>query len=262
MSGQLAVENFAQAFTDVYTFGPTFRAEHSNTARHAAEFWMVEPEISFGDLKDDMALAEALIKDVTAATMADRADDFDFFDQRIEKGLIDSLTQVVEQPFHKITWHEARALLQKSGRSFEYDPFAADFELQTEHERFLAEEHFKAPVFVTHYPAHQKAFYMRLDDEETDGMQTVAAMDLLVPRIGELIGGSQREERLDVLDQRIRAFDLDPEHYWWYRDLRRFGTTPHAGFGLGLERLILWMTGMKNIRDVLPYPRTPGHAEY
>jgi asparaginyl-tRNA synthetase len=263
VSGQLSVENFSQAFTDVYTFGPTFRAEPSNTARHASEFWMIEPEMAFADLQDDLAIAEAFVREVTEGTLAACADDMDFFDQRIEEGLLDALRAALARPFARMTWHEARALLIASGREFAFDPRADDFQLQTEHERFLAEEHVQGPVFVTNYPAEQKAFYMRLDDAPApDGRRTVSAMDLLMPRIGEMIGGSQREERLDVLDARIRHHGLDPETYWWYRDLRRFGTTPHAGFGLGFERLLLWLTGMKNIRDVIPFPRTPGSAEF
>ncbi|MCB9682835.1 MAG: asparagine--tRNA ligase [Alphaproteobacteria bacterium] len=261
VSGQLAVENFAQAFTDVYTFGPTFRAENSHTPRHAAEFWMIEPEIAFANLDDVIALAEAFVKEVTLATIADCEGDFDFFDQRIEPGVKAAVIGAVEQPFHRVTWHEAQKILVGVQRDWEY-PVGPGTSLQSEHERFLAEEYFKGPVFVTNYPADQKAFYMRLDDALTDGVATVSATDLLVPRIGEIIGGSQREERLDVLDDRIRAHGLEPEGYWWYRDLRRYGTTPHGGFGLGLERLLLWMTGMKNIRDVLPYPRTPGNAEF
>lgn len=262
VSGQLSVENFAQAFTDVYTFGPTFRAEHSHTSRHAAEFWMVEPEIAFANLDDVVDLAEAFVKEVATAVMRDCADDMAFFDQRIQPGLLDSLRASLQEPFARVTWHEARALLASSGVGFEHPVDAEDFELQTEHERWLAEEHFQRPVFVTHYPAHQKAFYMRLDDEPTEGVATVAATDLLVPRIGELIGGSQREERLHVLDERIAAFGLDPAPYWWYRDLRRYGSVPHGGFGLGLERFLMWITGMQNIRDVLPFPRTPGSAEF
>ncbi|HMV69967.1 MAG TPA: asparagine--tRNA ligase [Myxococcota bacterium] len=264
VSGQLAVENFCQAFTDVYTFGPTFRAEHSNTTRHAAEFWMIEPEIAFADLDDDIALAESFVKEVTRGVMAQCPDDFDFFDQRIEPGVIAAVQDVIDRPFARVTWHEAQRILEdavRKGQTFEL-PVGPGTSLQTEHERFLAEEYFRGPVFVTNYPADQKAFYMRLDDEPTDGVETVAATDLLVPRIGEIIGGSQREERLDVLDRRIAAFGLDPEAYWWYRELRRYGSMPHAGFGLGFERLLLWMTGMKNIRDVIPYPRTPGQADF
>jgi asparaginyl-tRNA synthetase len=261
VSGQLAVENFAQAFVDVYTFGPTFRAEQSHTPRHAAEFWMIEPEIAFGDLDDVIALAESFVKEVAGATIRDCADDFAFFDQRIEKGVTATVLDTIGKPFARLTWHEAQQILVGVKRDWEF-PVGPGSSLQSEHERFLAEEYFHGPVFVTNYPASQKSFYMRLDDALTEGEQTVSATDLLVPGIGEIIGGSQREERLDVLDARIRAFGLDPDVYWWYRDLRRYGTTPHGGFGLGLERLLMWMTGMKNIRDVLPYPRTPGHAEF
>ena len=262
VSGQLAVENFAQAFTDVYTFGPTFRAEPSNTTRHASEFWMIEPEISFASLDDVLALTEEFVKVTTAATLAQCPDDFEFFNKRIEPGLLDAVQDAISKPFARLTWHEARQILLDSGKSFEHNPAAPDFQLQTEHERYLAEEYVQGPVFVTHYPADQKAFYMRLADP-VDGLpDRVEAMDLLVPRIGEMVGGSAREERLDVLDARIKAHDLEPEDYWWYRDLRRYGSTPHGGFGLGFERMLLWMTGMKNIRDVLPYPRTPGSAEF
>ncbi len=261
VSGQLAVENFAQAFCDVYTFGPTFRAEHSHTPRHACEFWMIEPEIAFADLTDVIGLAEDFVKEVVGRTVADLPDDFDFFDQRIEKGITASVLDTIAKPFARITWHEAQKILVGVKRDWEF-PVGPGTSLQSEHERFLAEEYFKGPVFVTNYPANQKAFYMRLDDAQTEGIDTVSATDLLVPRIGEIIGGSQREERTDVLERRIRQMGLDPEHYGWYLDLRRFGTTPHGGFGLGLERLLLWMTGMKNIRDVLPYPRTPGSAEF
>ena len=257
VSGQLAVENFAQAFTDVYTFGPTFRAEHSHTPRHAAEFWMIEPEMAFADLTDVITIAEEFIRVVTAGTMAQCADDFDFFDQRIEKGLLASLEATLAKPFGRITYDEAQALLVKSGKDFAF-PVGPGAHLQAEHEHFLAEEVFKGPVFVTDYPADQKAFYMRLNDDD----RTVAATDLLVPRIGEIIGGSQREERLDMLDLQMTRHNIDVSEYWWYRDLRRFGTTPHGGFGLGFERLLMWLTGMKNIRDVLPYPRTPGHADF
>ncbi|TNE84322.1 MAG: asparagine--tRNA ligase [Deltaproteobacteria bacterium] len=257
VSGQLAVENFAQAFTDVYTFGPTFRAENSNTARHAAEFWMIEPEIAFADLDDDIALAEDFIRTIANETIAQCREDFDFFDLRIEKDVSQFILETVNKPFARITHDEAQDLLAKSGRKFEHKVGRGEV-LQTEHERFLAEEHFKGPVFVTDYPVEQKAFYMRLNDDE----RTVAATDLLVPRIGEIIGGSQREERLDVLKAQLDRFGLEEAPYWWYMDLRRFGTTPHAGFGLGFERMLMWITGMKNIRDVLPFPRTPGQAEF
>ncbi len=257
VSGQLAVENFAQAFTNVYTFGPTFRAENSHTGRHASEFWMIEPEIAFATLDDVIALAEAFVKEVSLATLEQCADDFEFFNTRIDKGWVDQVRASLAKPFARVTHAEAQEILVASGKKFEY-PVGPGQELQTEHERYLAEEHFEGPVFVTDYPASQKAFYMRLND---DG-ETVGATDLLVPRIGELIGGSAREERLDVLDARISALGLEVEDYWWYRDLRKFGTTPHGGFGLGFERLIMWLTGMTNIRDVIPFPRTPGSAEF
>ncbi|MCO4744112.1 MAG: asparagine--tRNA ligase [Proteobacteria bacterium] len=257
VSGQLAVENFAQAFTDVYTFGPTFRAENSNTARHAAEFWMIEPEIAFGDLDDVMALAEDFIRVVATKTIEQCRDDFDFFDLRIEKDVSKNVLAAVEKPFARITHDEAQDLLVASGRKFEHKVGRGEA-LQTEHERYLAEEHFKGPVFVTDYPREQKAFYMRVNDDE----RTVAATDLLVPRIGEILGGSQREERPDVLDEQLKRFDLPEAPYWWYRDLRRFGTTPHGGFGLGFERMLMWLTGMQNIRDVIPFPRAPGQADF
>jgi asparaginyl-tRNA synthetase len=257
VSGQLNVETFAQAFTDVYTFGPTFRAENSNTPRHAAEFWMIEPEICFADLDDLIALAEDFIRTVGNATIAQCPDDFEFFDTRIEKGVLKAVQDTLNKPFARMTYTEAQEILQKSGRTFEF-PIGWGQSLQSEHERFLAEEYIKGPVFVTDYPTEQKSFYMRLSD---DG-RTVAATDLLVPRIGEIIGGSQREERFEILDQQMAKRGMDKAPYWWYLDLRRFGTVKHAGFGLGLERMLMWMTGMSNIRDVIPFPRTPGHADF
>jgi asparaginyl-tRNA synthetase len=257
VSGQLQVETFAEAFCDVYTFGPTFRAENSNTSRHAAEFWMVEPEIAFGDLNDVIALAEDFIREVARGTMAQCPDDFQFFDDRIEKGVIASIEKAISKPFDRITYAEAQEILKKSGRAFE-NPIGWGESLQSEHERFLAEQYFQGPVFVTDYPTEQKAFYMRLSDDE----RTVAATDLLVPRIGEIIGGSQREERLDVLQDQLRKRGMDSAPLWWYLDLRRFGSVPHGGFGLGLERMIMWLTGMQNIRDVVPFPRTPGNAAF
>jgi len=256
VSGQLQVECFANAFTDVYTFGPTFRAENSNTVRHANEFWMLEPEMAFADLDDVVALAEAFVRQTALATLDACADEMKVFNF-VEKGVADKVRATVDQPFARVTYREAQEILQKSGRSFEF-PVGFGTSLQAEHERFLAEEHFERPVFVTDYPKEQKAFYMRLNDDE----RTVGATDLLVPRIGEMIGGSQREERADVLARRIAETGMDPEDYAWYLDLRRFGGTPHGGFGLGFERMIMWLTGMKNIRDVLPFPRTPGHAEF
>jgi asparaginyl-tRNA synthetase len=255
VSGQLEVEAFAEAFTDVYTFGPTFRAENSNTPRHAAEFWMIEPEIAFADLDDLLALAEDFIRDVTLATLERVPDDFAFFDKHIEPGVIEAVTSTVRRPFAHVTYTEAQEILGRSGRKFEF-PIGWGASLQAEHERYLAEEHVKGPVFVTDYPIEQKAFYMRVNDDQ----KTVAATDLLVPRLGEIIGGSQREERLEVLEAQMRKRGMDPAHLQHYLDLRRFGTVPHGGFGLGLERMLMWMTGMQNIRDVLPHPRTPGNA--
>jgi len=257
VSGQLAVEAYCLALSKVYTFGPTFRAENSNTARHLAEFWMVEPEIAFADLSDDADLAEAFLKYVFRAVLAEREDDMKFFVERVDKAAMDRLQKFLEAPFARVDYGDAVSLLEKSGKKFEF-PVAWGMDLQTEHERFLTEEHFKTPVVVMNYPEKIKAFYMRLND---DG-KTVAAMDVLAPGIGEIIGGSQREERLDVLDQRLAAFGLSPATYQWYRDLRRYGTVPHAGFGLGLERLVVYVCGLANIRDAIPYPRTPGNAEF
>ncbi len=257
VSGQLEVECFAQSHVDVYTFGPTFRAENSNTPRHAAEFWMIEPEMAFASLDDVIAMAEDFLRQVVTATHEALADDFAFFDQRIEKGVFEAVRDAVSQPFARITYREAQEILAASGRDFEF-PIGFGTSMQAEHERFLAEEHFGRPVFVTDYPRSQKPFYMRLND---DG-ETVACTDLLVPRVGELLGGSAREERTDKLEEQFAFTQTDPSHLWWYHDLRRFGSTPHGGFGLGFERLILWVTGMKNIRDVIPFPRTPGNAEF
>ena len=251
------MECFAQSHTDVYTFGPTFRAENSNTPRHAAEFWMIEPEIAFADLTDVIALAEDFVRTVSQGVHEQCAADFPFFDRFIEKGVFDAVRTAVEKPFGRITYHEAMGILEKSGRTFEY-PIGVGESLQAEHERFLAEEHFQGPVFVTDYPRDQKAFYMRQND---DG-ETVAATDLLVPRIGEMIGGSQREERLDVLVAECERRGMSTDHLWWYLDLRRFGTTPHGGFGLGFDRMLMWLTGISNIRDAIPFPRTPGSAEF
>ncbi len=257
VSGQLNVETFASAFTDVYTFGPTFRAENSNTARHAAEFWMVEPEMAFADLDDLVALAEDFIREVTLSVHERCAEDMAFFDQWVEKGVLGRVHDTVTKPFARMTYAEAMDVLLKSGRSFEYKLGQGE-ELHTEHERFLAEEYVKGPVFITDYPKDQKAFYMRLSDDE----QTVAATDLLVPRLGEIIGGSQREERADVLESELARRGMEVAPYWWYRELRRYGTTPHAGFGLGFERMLMYLTGMSNIRDVIPFPRTPGQADF
>lgn len=257
VSGQLSVETYCCALSRVYTFGPTFRAENSNTSRHLAEFWMIEPEIAFGDLADDAQLAEDMLKYVFKDLLERRADDMEFFDKRIQPGLIENLSHIIESPFLRLPYTDAIDILQKSGKKFEYKvEWGTD--LQSEHERFLTEEHFKRPVILTDYPKDIKAFYMRLNDDE----KTVAAMDVLVPGIGEIIGGSQREERLDVLDMRIDEMNLPKEEYWWYRDLRRYGTVPHAGFGLGFERLVQFSTGMGNIRDVIPFPRAPKQAEF
>jgi asparaginyl-tRNA synthetase len=257
VSGQLNVECFCLALTKVYTFGPTFRAEHSSTTRHLAEFWMVEPEIAFAELSDDADLAEDLLKYIFRAVLDEHPDDMAFFAQRIEKTAIERLEKLVASTFERMEYAEAVAALEKSGKSFEF-PVAWGRDLQSEHERYLTEEYVGRPVVVVNYPKEIKAFYMRLND---DG-RTVAAMDVLAPGIGEIVGGSQREERLDVLDRRIREMKLDIEPYWWYRDLRRYGTVPHAGFGLGFERTIQYVTGMANIRDVIPFPRSVNNAEF
>jgi asparaginyl-tRNA synthetase len=257
VSGQLNVETFAVGLGDVYTFGPTFRAENSNTSRHVAEFWMIEPEIAFADLDDDCALAEAFVKHLLGTLLTDCTEDLEFFDQRIDPGLIARLRHVAESPFERMTYAEAVERIAKSGETFEYPVFFGA-NLQAEHERYLTEKIIGRPVFVTDYPKEIKAFYMRRND---DG-RTVAAMDLLVPGVGELIGGSQREERLDVLLAAITESGLSPESYSWYLDTRRYGTVPHAGFGLGFERMIMYGTGMQNIRDVIPFPRTPRHCEF
>ena len=257
VSGQLNVESYCCALTRVYTFGPTFRAENSNTSRHLSEFWMIEPEIAFAGLSENADLAEDMLKYVFDDLLRRRADDMLFFNQRIEPGVVDRLRHVVESPFRRLSYTEAVDILKKSGKPFEF-PVDWGTDLQSEHERYLTEEYFKQPVVLVDYPKQIKAFYMRLND---DG-KTVAAMDVLVPKIGEIVGGSQREERLEVLDQRIQEAGLRKEDYWWYRDLRRFGTVPHAGFGLGFERLIQFCTGMGNIRDVIPFPRAPRQAEF
>ncbi|HEV2148408.1 MAG TPA: asparagine--tRNA ligase [Longimicrobiaceae bacterium] len=257
VSGQLNVEAYCQALSNVYTFGPTFRAENSNTSRHLAEFWMVEPEIAFADLHDDADLAEDFLKYIFRVVLEERADDMKFFDERIQKGVVERLERFVESSFERMSYTEAVDALQKSGRKWEF-PVEWGLDLQSEHERWLTEEHVGRPVVVMNYPKEIKSFYMRLND---DG-RTVAAMDVLAPGIGEIIGGSQREERLDVLDARMEEMGLPKEPYWWYRDLRRYGTVPHAGFGLGFERTIMYASGMQNIRDVIPFPRTPGSAEF
>ena len=252
-----AQDFFAMAFGNVYTFGPTFRAENSNTQRHAAEFWMIEPEIAFADLNDDMNLAEDMIKYIIRFVMERCPDEMDFFNSFVDKGLTDRLRHVADSDFGRVSYTEAVEILQKSGHTFDY-PVSWGCDLQTEHERFLTEQHFKRPVFVTDYPKEIKAFYMRMND---DG-KTVAAADCLVPGIGEIIGGSQREERLDVLEARIQELGMNPEDYKYYCDLRRYGGCHHAGFGLGFERLVMYLTGISNIRDVLPHPRTVGNADF
>lgn len=257
VSGQLEAECMAMAFGKVYTFGPTFRAENSNTTRHAAEFWMIEPEIAFADLAQDMELARDMVKYVLAYVLEQCPDEMQFFNNFFDKGLIERLKALVDSEFAHVTYTEAIEILEQHKEQFDY-PVYWGCDLQSEHERYLTEQVFKCPVFVTDYPKEIKAFYMRLND---DG-KTVAAMDMLVPGIGELIGGSQREERLEVLEARIRELGMDPEDYSWYLDLRRFGGTKHAGFGLGFERMIMYITGVSNIRDVLPFPRTTGTAEY
>jgi asparaginyl-tRNA synthetase len=257
VSGQLNVETYCLALSKVYTFGPTFRAENSNTSRHLAEFWMVEPEIAFADLAADADLAESFLKYILSALLNERGDDMKFFADRIDKDCVRRVEAFVKSPFERVTYTDAVAALEKSGKAFEF-PVRWGMDMQSEHERWLSEEHIKAPVVVMNYPKEIKAFYMRMND---DG-KTVAAMDVLAPGIGEIIGGSQREERLDHLDRRLAEMHLDPNVYWWYRDLRRYGTVPHAGFGLGLERTIIYATGMGNIRDVIPFPRTPGHAGF
>ena len=257
VSGQLNAECFAMAFGDVYTFGPTFRAENSNTPRHAAEFWMIEPEMAFADLDDDMKIAEEMVKHIIRYVLETCPQDIHFLNQFVDQGLIERLTTLVQSDFGKVTYTEAIEILQKSGQKFEY-PIAFGEDLQTEHERYLTEVHFKKPIFVTDWPKEIKAFYMRLNDDQ----KTVAAMDMLVPGVGELIGGSQREERLDYLQKRISELNLPAEAYEWYLDLRRFGTATHSGFGLGFERMVMYLTGVTNIRDVEAFPRTVGNAEY
>ncbi len=257
VSGQLEAETLAMGMTNVYTFGPTFRAENSSTSRHLAEFWMIEPEMAFCDLAGDMNLAEEFLKEVIGDLLENCADDLAFFNQRIEPQLLETLQHVVNSPFERLTYTEATKLLEDGGEKFEY-PIHWGADLQSEHERWLTEVKVGRPVILTDYPKEIKAFYMRANE---DG-KTVRAMDVLAPRIGEIIGGSQREERLDVLEARITESGLPLDPYWWYLDLRRYGSAPHAGFGLGFERLLLYVTGMKNIRDVIPYHRTPGHAEF
>ena len=257
VSGQLNGETFALAFRNIYTFGPTFRAENSNTARHAAEFWMIEPEIVFADLEDNMELAEDMIKYIINYVMENAPEEMQFFNSFIDKGLLERLNNVVNSDFVRITYTKAIELLLESGHEFE-NPVEWGCDLQTEHERYITEEIYKAPVFVTDYPKDIKAFYMRMNE---DG-KTVRAMDLLVPGVGEIVGGSQREEREDVLRARMQEMNLNEEDYWWYLELRKYGTATHSGFGLGFERIIMYLTGISNIRDVIPFPRTPKNAEF
>ncbi|WP_373478404.1 asparagine--tRNA ligase [Geminocystis sp.] len=257
VSGQLEAEIMAMAFENVYTFGPTFRAENSNTSRHLAEFWMVEPEMAFCDIEGDQNLAEEFLKYVFKYVLDNCPEDLEFFHQRINNSVLDNAQNIINNEFARITYTEAIKLLEKSTQNFEYK-VEWGIDLQSEHERYLAEKLFKKPVIVTNYPKDIKAFYMRLNDDQ----KTVAAMDILAPNIGEIIGGSQREERLDILESRIAQLNINSESLWWYLDLRRYGTVPHAGFGLGFERLVQFMTGMENIRDVIPFPRTPMNAEF
>ena len=257
VSGQLNVEAYCLALSKVYTFGPTFRAENSNTSRHLAEFWMIEPEIAFATLADNATLAEALVKHIFRTVLAERADDMAFFEERVEKGVIAKLQGIVDSEFVHMEYAEAIRVLERAKQAFEF-PVKWGVDLQSEHERYVTEQHAGRPVILVNYPKEIKAFYMRVND---DG-RTVAAMDVLVPGIGEIIGGSQREERLEVLDERMTGAGLDKDHYGWYRDLRRYGTVPHAGFGLGFERTVAYVTGLSNVRDVIPFPRTPGSARY
>ncbi len=263
VSGQLNVESYCSALSKVYTFGPTFRAENSNTSRHLAEFWMIEPEIAFADLNDDMQLAEDMLRYILRTVLDERADDMAFFDQRIQKGIVERLEKVAESSFKRISYTDAIDILEKAAPKAKFDyPISWGIDMQSEHERYLTETHFKRPVIVHDYPKDIKAFYMRMNEPDAQGRETVAAMDVLAPGIGEIIGGSQREERLDVLDNRLDEMKLNKDDYWWYRDLRKYGTVPHAGFGLGFERIIQYVTGMTNIRDVIPFPRTPGNATF
>lgn len=257
VSGQLEGEIYACALSDIYTFGPTFRAENSNTSRHLAEFWMIEPEMAFADLNDNQDCAEAYLKHCIRTVLERCPEDMELFDKFVQKGIIQTLEAVTQAEFERVSYTEAVSILEKSGKKWEY-PVSWGKDLQSEHERYLTEEHFKKPVILTNYPKSFKPFYMRCNDDD----RTVAAMDVLVPGVGEIIGGSQREERIDILEARMDSMDLDKEEYWWYRDLRKYGSVPHSGFGLGFERLVQFATGMENIRDVIPFPRVPGHAEF
>jgi asparaginyl-tRNA synthetase len=257
VSGQLNAEIYACALSDIYTFGPTFRAENSNTSRHLAEFWMIEPEMAFADLYDNMDIAEAFLKHVFQNVLEDNSEEMELFDNFVSKGIIGKLQDIISKPFERITYTEAVDILNKSHKTFEF-PVKWGIDLQSEHERYLCEEHFKKPVIVRDYPTAIKAFYMRAND---DG-KTTAAMDVLVPGVGEIIGGSQREERHDVLLEKMNHLEMDPTAYWWYLELRKYGTVPHAGFGAGFERLVQFVTGLENIREVIPFPRTPGNASF
>ncbi|MDJ0906606.1 MAG: asparagine--tRNA ligase [Woeseiaceae bacterium] len=257
VSGQLSVESFCQSLGNVYTFGPTFRAENSNTSRHASEFWMIEPEMAFADLEDNMNLGEEMIRELVKFTIDECADDLSLFAKFVDKTLMQTLENIVNNEFVRLPYTEAIDILQSAKSSFEFEPKWGN-DLQTEHERYLTEKHFKRPVIVFDYPKDIKAFYMRLNDDN----KTVAAMDVLVPSVGEIIGGSQREERFDFLQKRIKQMNFNEEDYWWYLELRKYGTAPHAGFGLGFERLLMLLTGVSNIRDVIPFPRTPKHLEF
>lgn len=257
VSGQLEAECFALAFRDVYTFGPTFRAENSNTYKHAAEFWMIEPEIAFADLEDDMNLAEDMVKFIVSYVLENAKEEMAFFDQFVEPGLIERLMKLVNSKFYRCTYTEAIEILKKAPKKFE-NKVEWGMDLASEHERYLTDEHFQAPVFITNYPKDIKAFYMRLNDDE----KTVAACDLLVPGVGELIGGSQREERLEILEQRMKELGIPTDELYWYLDLRKYGGVKHAGFGLGFERMLMYLTGVENIRDVIPFPRTPKNCEF
>ena len=257
VSGQLEGEIYATALGKIYTFGPTFRAENSNTSRHLAEFWMVEPEMAFYDLDDNMDLAEAFLKRIFNDALENCGEDMAFFNERVDKTVLETLQGIVQSEFVRLPYTEAIDILEKSGQKFDF-PISWGTDLQSEHERYLTEQHFKKPVILHDYPRTIKPFYMRVNDDD----KTVRAMDVLVPKVGEIIGGSQREERLDILEARMKEQDLDPAGYWWYLDLRRYGTVPHSGFGLGLERAVQFVTGMANIRDVIPFPRTPGNAEF
>ena len=257
VTGQLEAEVFALAFKDVYTFGPTFRAENSNTYKHAAEFWMIEPEIAFADLNDDMKLAEDMVKYIVQYVLEHAKEEMEFFDQFVQKGLLNRLNSLLNSPFHRCEYIEAIEILKKASKQFE-NKVEWGIDLASEHERYLTDEHFKSPVFIMNYPKDIKAFYMRLNDDQ----KTVAATDLLVPGVGELIGGSQREERMDVLEQRMDEMKIPKDELWWYLELRKYGGVKHAGFGLGFERMLMYLTGIENIRDVIPFPRTPNNCEF